>query len=267
MAKASPPFPLPCQVVNSYFFYLYTMRQHLMLLFLAQIHTTCKLHEKPDKCFQFISLFISSANTWTLFTDTLEATLIRMPLNRMSSTRTNNKPWLKQFNIFHRSSDWDQSTSIQIRKSFLVPLRGGTDEVPFISVTAMLTGFSLISKFLIHERKLYSTYKRSTDKVERVSWEDYIQYSIDYYFSVTSWTKPLLLMSIAFILIFMSTCARILLLRENFGIAAWSAWTLVADAGPSRMPSLPPSAKHPRTHARTSYHLFPASCDQSLLLF
>ena len=84
---------------------------------------------------------------------------------------------------------------------------------------------------MFYERSMYKKYSRSTDREDLVSWEDYLRYRFDYYFSVTAWTKPLLLMSFAFVLIFISTCARTLFLREDFGSAAWSSWTFVADAG------------------------------------
>ncbi len=194
--------------------------------------------------YKFFDL-ISSTYTSTLLTDTLDVAKIQMPLNGISSTRANNSPWLKHLNILHHGRrDWKQTTSMQIKKKFLAPLRGGADEVPFISVTAMLTGLSLISRFLFHEKRMYNNYQRSTDKGELVSWEDYIQYRIDFYFSVTSWTKPLLLMSTAFVLIFISTCVRIVFLRESFGTAAWSAWTFVADAGPYSRRGSPPPTKH-----------------------
>jgi hypothetical protein len=118
-----------------------------------------------------------------------------------------------------------------LRKSTISPLRGGFNigpDFPIISLAVLITGFSLLSKLLFYERKLY---RRCCSSRDVVSWRDYIEYRLDCYFALTSWTKPLILLTFAYVLIFASTFARVTLLNEDFASASWRSWTYVADSG------------------------------------
>jgi len=104
----------------------------------------------------------------------------------------------------------------------------------WIPVGLFTLGSLSIFRFVYYEievaqRKLELA-KENAKEVD-FSWDELVQYRLDYYFSTNRWAKAILLLFVTFVLIM---CGAVLLWMssgESISSSMWHAWTYVADPG------------------------------------
>jgi hypothetical protein len=113
-------------------------------------------------------------------------------------------------------------------------------EFPYISVIVLLVGCANLLRFILIEFRNYSSKAASIrDSTEGIPVGEFLQYRLDFYFSSSRWAKPLLLLTLTFILILQSTIVLMMLAGDDLGGAMWKAWTYVADPGSTNPPNAP----------------------------
>ena len=105
-------------------------------------------------------------------------------------------------------------------------------EFPYISITVLVTGCSCLLRLIIIEYRNYSGKTVGTNQnAARISINEFLQYRLDYYFTASQWAKPILLLSLSFILILQASIVSMMLVGDDLSTAMWKSWTYVADPG------------------------------------
>jgi hypothetical protein len=107
----------------------------------------------------------------------------------------------------------------------------GEDGFPYFTLAVLMLGCGCILNLFYKEYIVYckiaSSFERSTSVGE------YLLSRLDFYFSSSQWARPLLLLTITFILIVVAAIVHMIILGDSVSAAMWKAWTYVADPGSS----------------------------------
>ena len=98
-----------------------------------------------------------------------------------------------------------------------------------LSLMLLCGGIGFIAQKIWSEFRVY--FDLTTKGVDKVSWTEFVKYRLDGYFTSSPSLKPLLLLSLAFIIVLGSSIAQMVFMGENLGTAVWRAWTYIADPG------------------------------------
>ena len=100
---------------------------------------------------------------------------------------------------------------------------------PFCSLSILLIGCGYIINIVFAEYKVYCNTSSSVGGT--ITFGEYLLCRLDHYFSSSQWAKPLLLLSVTFILIVVAALIHMLVLGDSLSSAMWKTWTYVADPG------------------------------------
>lgn len=112
---------------------------------------------------------------------------------------------------------------------FSVVASVGEDGFPYFTLGIMMLGCGCIVDLVYKEYMLHAKIASSIERT--TSFGEYLLCRLDFYFSSSQWARPLLLLSITFVLIVVAAIVHMLILGDSMSTATWKAWTYVADPG------------------------------------
>ena len=126
-------------------------------------------------------------------------------------------------------STCEQSVAITV----LVSKAIADDGFPYFTLGVLMLGCGCIVSLVYKE---YAIYCKIASSIElSISFGEYLLCRLDFYFSSSQWAKPLLLLSVTFVLIVVAAIVHMLILGDSMSAAMWKAWTYVADPGDSKL--------------------------------